>query len=285
MKLLPLLLLPFILSGCSELDHKSNFTGNWWFCDSNQGGYAEISVTDSTTRYLSSELFNTFPLRIIEKNKNNISIESGFEITFLSENTALLINEYSRDTLNKIQENVKKFEDYECDMGISRAAYDKIIWHEFSIRSQKTKQKCSPAVLYKINNRPATVGTLDSSFFFFEKQKEVEVEFTYHYRMSNLQESTSKIDTTFITYNIDSSRVLIEYCDISACNDAFNMNADLERNGELYIHTNALNSGCSDTCTFNFYVLLEGFSGFEIKSINLNSKVISNDFLVIKTMN
>jgi hypothetical protein len=183
MRILSTLFILLILTACSNQKFESiELTGTWWFCDSNQGGYTEISISDSTVRYLSQELFDSFPAIIKERSNKKIVTNIGFEISLIDKNTALFKGNSKTDTLRRIKEPVKKISDYDCNMNISRYEFNNILWHEFVIRSKNKKLKCDPIVLSRIKNRPTTLVTLDSTFFKSSNILVDDVEFTYEYR-------------------------------------------------------------------------------------------------------
>lgn len=276
MRPLQILFIFLVLTSCSNQKAETeSLKGNWWYCDSSQGGYCEISISDSTVRYLSNELFDSFPAIIKEKNNQKVVTDIGLEISLIGKDLALTKSDFKTDTLKRVKEPVRLFSEYDCNMNISKYEYKSILWHEFVIRSKNKKLECTPIVLSKIKNRSATVVTLDSTFFKTNSTIVDDLEFTFEYRPKSEYRKELIKPYALLTYNTDSSRVLVKYSENGLRNDSYNIDSFLKTDGELIINTQELHSGCLDSCTFDFYVLLEGIPSLEIKKIRLNNKKIT----------
>lgn len=270
MKYLSILFIAIFYISCSTQKTKNpHLKGNWWFCNANQG-YTEISISDSTVRYLSLELFGSFPSIIKENNNGKIITDTGLEIKYIDDSTALFSGNIAIDTIKKINEPVKLISDYKCNMGISRIDYENILLHEFNIREKKNYNNCPPTVLDRIKQNPATIVTIDDLLISKGNSITNDLEFTFEYRQTDTKKNSR------LTYNSDSSRVLLEYSEIGSCNEGYRLiDSYLKKSGELILYTNNIYSGCQDSCVFNFYLLIEGLPQIDIKEVIINNEKIT----------
>jgi hypothetical protein len=70
-------------------------------------------------------------------------------------------------------------------------------------------------------------------------------------------EAPSELTQTNLSYNADSSRVLVEFHKAGHCKDYFTVDPLLFDSGKLIIHLRTFPSGCPERCLISFYLMLE----------------------------
>jgi hypothetical protein len=271
------ILAPFLfaiwLSSCTNNNDRSKeLNGSWWFCDSELGGYTEISISDSTVRFLSPDLFGFVPAVITEKNNRMIKTDVGFSINLMDENTAVYKTDSSMDTITRIPEDVAIMEDYNCNMTVSGKEFRDILWHEYLVRSILLGQNCPSILLTTFDQKPSSVIDLDSTFFTNNESAFMNIEISFERRNKPTNSPEVFESIAYLNYNQDSSRALIMYSIYGICNDWYNFDGYLDKDGELNIASIKFDSGCQDSCTIDFYILIEGLPGKMIQRIKVNDE-------------
>ena len=260
-----LLIVSFLSFTLSQAQHSLN--GHWWYCMN--GDYYEVLINDSFFQAMNVYDFALYPWQVEVLSDKEMRISESMNLVLLDAGRAHLSGKDRSDTLQRLPANVLTFEDYECEMGISRVAFNNSLHHQLQVRAIFKNCKSEPKLPERIKEPPAVPLELDVDFssdspsllnvrHFFETDEQA--------ALSGALEELSK---PVLTYNTDSTEALIHLEKTAFCNDFFTVNPLLFDDGLLRVHLNSFPSHCPDKCRFNFYLLIEGESRLVIDQIEI----------------